>query len=196
MSRVHANLVEWKDDKGYGFARLPGGTDRIFVHAKSFHTDSSRPKKGDLVELEVIKGRNGRPAGQDVRLLGPLAMDGVLPYHLVTASLLLIVLFLLVAIDRAPFSLVAYYAVAGALSIYMYRYDKQAAIDGKWRIKESWLLGADLAGGIIGGLLAQHRYRHKKSKSSFQVHTFIIVAIHAGLMALVGTGLIDLSFLN
>lgn len=195
MSRVHANLVEWKDDKGYGFARLPGGTDRIFVHAKSFNTASARPKKGDLVELEVIKGRNGRPAGQDVRLLNPLTMDGVLPYHLVTASLLLIVLFLLVTIGRAPFSLVVYYALVGALSIYMYRYDKHAAMDGKWRIKESWLLGADLAGGIIGGLLAQHRYRHKKSKASFQVYTFIIVAIHASLMALIGTGLIDLRFM-
>lgn len=193
MSRVQANLVEWMDEKGYGFARLQGGTERIFVHVRSLAENTPRPKKGDELELEIVPGRNGKPAARDVLVLDEEAVARMLPYHVVTAAMLLIMLELLTIMGRAPFSLTVYYAALGAVSIHLYWRDKQAAIAGTARIRESWLLGVDMAGGIIGGLLAQHRYRHKKSKPSYQIHTLTIVTLHAAFVALVGTGIIDLS---
>ena len=192
MARVHADLVDWKDDKGYGFARLPGGTERIFVHAKSFVEGAQRPQRGDTLELEIVPGRDGRPAAKDVRLLGNDEIDQQLPMHVVTAAILFIVAELLVLMGKAPFALVIWYAIMGGLSVYLYIRDKQAALFGWWRISERQLLLVDLLGGIIGGLLAQHRYRHKTSKQSYQIRIFAIVAAHAALLAAIGGGFIHL----
>ncbi len=196
MSRVQASLVEWKDEKGYGFARLPGGTERIFVHAKALAENTPRPKKGDELELDLIKGRNGKPAASNVFVLDENGVARLLPYHLVTAAMLLIVLELLVIMGKVPFAVTAWYAAMGAVSAHLYWRDKRAAMAGTWRVSERTLHIVDLAGGIIGGLLAQHRYRHKKSKPSFQTTTFAVVTAHAIVMALIGSGLVTPPFFS
>lgn len=188
MSRVLANLVEWKDDKGFGFARLPGGEERIFVHAKSFMQKHPRPKRGDSVELEIVQGRKG-PAAENVRVLSAADIARRLPYHIVTAIMLLLLAQLSVILGQAPFGLVIYYAAMGGLSFYLYGRDKQAAIDGRWRVGENQLLLLDLAGGIIGGLLAQHRYWHKLSKNSYQSRIFAVVTVHAVFLTALGIGI-------
>lgn len=189
MARVQANLVEWMDEKGYGFARLPGGTERIFVHAKSIAEDMPRPKKGDELDLEIISGRKGMPAAKDVRILDAAEIAKNLPFHLVTAAMLLILVQLVVILGKAPFGLSVYYAFMGGISLYLYSRDKQAALFGWWRISEAKLLAVDLLGGIIGGLLAQHRYRHKKSKQSYQLRIFAIVVVHAAFLSALGSGM-------
>jgi len=189
MSRVHASLVEWKPEKGYGFARLPGGTERVFVHARAFAERSSRPKRGDAVELDLIKSNKGLSA-KNVRLVGAKELANRLPYHLVTAAMLLILVQLVIILGRAPLYLAVHYALMGAISVYLYGRDKQAAIAGLWRVSETRLLLVDLFGGIIGGLLAQHRYWHKMSKEPYQKRIFAVVAIHAVFLAALGSGLL------
>ncbi len=196
MPRVTANLVEWKDDKGYGFARQPGGTERIFVHVKAFDSSGPRPKKGDELELDIVAGRNGKPAAENVKVLGAEEVAQQLPFHLVTAIMLFLLAQIVVILGRAPIDILVVYAVMGGLSIYLYSRDKQAALFGWWRIRESTLLTVDFFGGIIGGLLAQHRYRHKKSKASYQVRTLIIVGVHAALLAALGSGLLSVNTLS
>lgn len=193
MARVSANLVEWMDDKGYGFARQSGGTERIFVHVKSFVKGVPRPKRGDDLELEIISGRNGRPAAKSVKILGAEDIAKQLPYHLVTAAMLLILVHLVVILGHAPFGLLIVYAAMSGLSLYLYSRDKKAAQFGWWRVSEARLLAVDLFGGIVGGLLAQHRYRHKQSKQSYQLRTMVIVAIHAVFLAGLGSGLFTLT---
>ncbi len=190
MQRVQADVVEWFDDKGYGFARQRGGAERIFVHAKSLDKGISRLKKGQHLELEVISGRNGKPAAQNVKILDAKQLAQKLPLHLATAAILLIMVQLAIVLGNVSVTLLAIYAIMGLLSLYLYRHDKQAALFGWWRIREWQLLGVDLLGGIVGGLLAQHRYRHKMSKPSFQARTFLIVAFHAFLLGLIGAGII------
>lgn len=191
MTRVNANLVEWIDQKGYGFAREAGGTERIFVHAKAFSPRNQKPQKGDEIELEIVPGRDGRPAAKDVRVLNEKDIARQLPLHLVTSAVLLILVHLVVIIGRAPFALLAIYAVMGGLSLYLYSRDKKAAVFGWWRISENRLLVVDFLFGIIGGLLAQHRYRHKKSKQTYQARTMVIVAVHALFLAGLGSGLLN-----
>jgi len=190
MSRVLASLVEWKDDKGFGFARLPGGDERIFVHAKAFGSKHPRPQKGDSIELDVVEGRKG-PAAKNARVLTADSLARRLPYHIVTAIMLLLLVQTVVILGQAPFGLVIYYAALGALSLYLYGHDKRAAITGRWRISENQLLLVDLAGGIIGGLLAQNRYWHKMSKKSYQLRIFAIVATHALFLAILGSGILS-----
>jgi len=189
MPRVHASLVEWKPEKGYGFARLPGGTERVFVHARAFAERSSRPKRGDALELDLVKSKKGLSA-ENVRLVDAGELANRLPYHLVTATMLLILVQLDIILGKAPFYLAVHYALMGAVSIYLYGHDKQAAIAGLWRVSETRLLLVDLFGGIIGGLIAQHRYWHKMSKEPYQQRIFVVVAIHALFLAALGSGLL------
>jgi uncharacterized membrane protein YsdA (DUF1294 family)/cold shock CspA family protein len=193
MARVQASLVEWLDDKGYGFARQPGGTERIFVHAKALEKGMPHLKKGDELELEIVPGKQGKPAVRNVRVLGARDIARILPYHVITAVMLFILVQLVVITGRGPFGLSVYYVFMAGASLYLYSRDKQAALFGWWRISERTLLSVDLLGGIIGGLLAQHRYRHKQSKQSYQVKIFVIVVFHALLLGVWGSGLVTLT---
>ena len=69
-----------------------------------------------------------------------------------------------------------------------YRTDKRRAEAGKWRIPESTLHMAELAGGWPGAFLAQRLFRHKITKVSYQVIFWIIVLLHqmAALDSLLG----------
>jgi len=56
-----------------------------------------------------------------------------------------------------------------------YRSDKRRAQAGEWRVPESTLHLAELAGGWPGAFLAQRTFRHKTSKVSYQVVFWVIV---------------------
>lgn len=64
--------------------------------------------------------------------------------------------------------------------IFMYR-DKQKAIQGEWRIPESYLLSLCVAGGFIGTFLAIKYIKHKTKH--WQFHTAVVVS---GLFWLLG----------
>jgi uncharacterized membrane protein YsdA (DUF1294 family) len=64
------------------------------------------------------------------------------------------------------------------LTFVAYRSDKRRAEAGAWRIPESTLHMAELAGGWPGAFLAQRTFRHKTSKTSYQVEFWIIVLLH------------------
>ncbi len=77
----------------------------------------------------------------------------------------------------------AAYLAAGLLAMLLYWLDKRAARAGRWRIRESWLHGIDLLGGIAGGLLAQELLRHKTSKRSFIIATALTAVSHIAALA-------------
>ncbi len=194
MARTEAQLVDWDDQRGFGFARLPGGTERIFVHIKAFNPDMPRPKAGDQLELEIIAGRKGRPAAEGVDIISPATGKKLpLSLHLATSAMLLIILQIDLMMGRAPLWLAALYVSMGAASLVAYSWDKRAARLGIWRISENRLLLIDLFGGIIGGLLAQNLFRHKRHKRSFQIATLGVVVLHAILLGGIGAGLIVLA---
>ena len=59
-----------------------------------------------------------------------------------------------------------------------YRSDKRRAKLGEWRVPESTLHIAELFGGWPGAFLAQRTFRHKISKTSYQVEFWVIVLLH------------------
>jgi uncharacterized membrane protein YsdA (DUF1294 family) len=58
--------------------------------------------------------------------------------------------------------------------------DKQRAIEGRRRIRESDLLALAFIGGSPGALLARHLFRHKTRKEPFSTQLLVIVALQVG----------------
>ena len=94
------------------------------------------------------------------------------------AAALYAILLIAIAINRAPLWLGGSYVILSGLSALLYYRDKRAAIAGTWRTSESTLHLVDLGGGIVGGLLAQHIFRHKTFKPGFRMTTWVIVGLH------------------
>ncbi len=68
--------------------------------------------------------------------------------------------------------------VASVISFVLCYRDKQRARAGEWRTPESTLHLFELLGGWPGSFVAQKRFRHKTSKSSYQFTFWVIVLMY------------------
>ena len=66
MTRETGVLVDWRDERGFGFIRRPGTAGKIYVHMKSIGKSVDRPKHGDKLEYTVGADKTGRPVALDV----------------------------------------------------------------------------------------------------------------------------------
>jgi uncharacterized membrane protein YsdA (DUF1294 family) len=66
-------------------------------------------------------------------------------------------------------------------TFFAYRSDKRRAETGRRRIPESTLHMAELLGGWPGAFLAQRRFRHKISKTAYQVVFWGVVLLYQGV---------------
>jgi uncharacterized membrane protein YsdA (DUF1294 family) len=112
---------------------------------------------------------------------------------LATAAILLILLQIDLMFGVIPLWMAALYVFMGSMAIVAYSWDKKAARIGVWRISEAKLHLIDFFGGIIGGLLAQQMFSHKRSKHTFQKATLIIIVMHAVILGGLGSGLLVLT---
>ena len=64
----------------------------------------------------------------------------------------------------------------------LYGADKKKAKSGKWRIKESTLLGLGFFGGAVGALLAMRVFRHKTKHWYFLVVNLLGLAVQAAVL--------------
>ncbi|WP_051222129.1 DUF1294 domain-containing protein [Neptunomonas japonica] len=85
-----------------------------------------------------------------------------------------------VAFYTLPFLVLAIYLAMSIITFITYALDKSAAINGRWRTKESTLHVFALAGGWPGALLAQQTLRHKSSKQAFINVLWITVIVNLG----------------
>lgn len=60
--------------------------------------------------------------------------------------------------------------------------DKQKAIQKKWRIRESVLLGLSAIGGSVGGLAAMYTFRHKTQTAIFKFGMPAILVMQIALV--------------
>lgn len=207
MKRQQGTLKVWDDDRGFGFIEPEEGGERIFVHIKSIGEIATRPQPGDRVSFDVGKGRDGRPAAENVAIAGANPRDreaerrGLPPppvrigmktvLRLVGAVIILAFVTFAVSLGRAPLNLLWIYLALGAISFFRYWRDKRAAEKDTWRSTERSLHLLDLVFGIVGGLIAQAVLRHKISKPNFAMVTGLITAAHIVALALLITGFVD-----
>ncbi len=90
-----------------------------------------------------------------------------------------------IMLGRFPVWVGLLYVIGGIASWLFYQADKHAAEKREWRAPERSLHLADLAFGIIGGLLAQHVLRHKTYKPGFVMVTALITALHVLTLGLI-----------
>jgi len=58
--RYQGHIVEWKDDRGFGFIIPNGGGAKVFLHISEFADHTLRPTVGTLVTYELSAGKDGR----------------------------------------------------------------------------------------------------------------------------------------
>ena len=189
---MQGRLVEWNDDRGFGFIEAED-RQRYFVHIKSMTRIATRPRIGDRLQFERGLGRNGKIAAVDVRIAGANPLPTRAERHRglpdtrpqrreirqFVALALLAILGIGLAVGTIPVWLGLAYACVGLASFLSYGADKGFAETGGWRVSEIRLHTLDLCCGIIGGLLGQAVYRHKTSKQSFAAVTWLLTVVHA-----------------
>jgi uncharacterized membrane protein YsdA (DUF1294 family) len=74
--------------------------------------------------------------------------------------------------------LAGYVAIVSVGTLLAYWLDKRKAQRDQWRIPEVNLHFLDLIGGWPAGYIAQRAFRHKISKTSYQVAFWLIIALH------------------
>lgn len=211
MARENGILEDWHDARGFGFIRRPNGS-KIYVHMKSIGKSTERPKPGDKLSYEIGEGAQGRPAAIKVRITTPPApaaeqtaaaspaaataapaartresKPGFRQISMRTAAAATIIVLLgnNIMLGRFPVWVGLLYVIGGIASWLFYQADKRAAEKREWRAPERRLHLADLAFGIIGGLLAQHVLRHKTYKPGFVMVTALITALHVLTLGLI-----------
>jgi uncharacterized membrane protein YsdA (DUF1294 family)/cold shock CspA family protein len=200
VTREQGVLEDWRDERGFGFIRRPGNAGKIYVHMKSIGKSVDRPKPGDRMDYEVTSDSQGRPVAINVRFSRtkhstppPLLSVHSQARHtvlgvatrVVGAAVILALLSGNIITERLPVWIAALYLIAGVGSFLLYRADKLAAVDHGWRKPEIRLQLLDLTFGIIGGLFAQHVFRHKTYKPGFVMVTALITALHVLTLGLI-----------
>jgi len=186
---IKGRLIDWQDDKGYGFVEPIGGGERAFVHIKAFVALPQRPVTGDVLFYQTARDQHGRLQAVSINfsavVSGRKTSRQRFSRSLSTGQWLLLVLYTLLlgacclAANAPLFGLLP--AVLSVLAYASYAADKTAAQQGRWRRSEQSLHLLSLAGGWPGALYAQVKLRHKSSKRSFQLIFWLTVLLNWGL---------------
>jgi uncharacterized membrane protein YsdA (DUF1294 family)/cold shock CspA family protein len=190
--RYQGRLSTWNDDKGYGFITPNGGGPRVFVHRNDFGR-SRRPRGDELVTYELAVDEKKRHNARNVQYVASAKRRGLPAMGAIVAPVLAVVFFAFLlganAGGKLPWAVSAWYAVLSAITFFVYRTDKTAAVRGTRRTEEQKLHALALAGGWPGALVAQRWLRHKSTKTSFLVAFFVTVGLNlAALIWLHSTG--------
>lgn len=84
-------------------------------------------------------------------------------------------------------ALTVYILAVSLLTWILFGLDKWKAIHGKWRIRESTLLGLSLIGGAAGGLAGMYLFQHKIRKMRFRIGIPLMLLVQAALFLLIKT---------
>ncbi len=58
--RYQGTIIQWNDDRGFGFIAGNDGSNKLFIHISAFADRNNRPGLGKIVLYEVGKDNNGR----------------------------------------------------------------------------------------------------------------------------------------
>ncbi len=204
--RQDGSIINWDDEKGFGFIAPNNGTADVFLHFRAVADRARRPKVGDRVEYDLDHDVQQRPRAARALLrpsiAAPLSLPGA-PHRLRTAfssprsrgirresgiaRVILILLIPATALGAVclgarrgfiPEWVAVLYVGMSAVTAVAYAVDKSRAQKGRWRIAEGTLQLFAMAGGWPGAFPAQRFLRHKTSKVPFQVTYWSIVTAH------------------
>ncbi|ACK65390.1 cold-shock DNA-binding domain protein [Rippkaea orientalis PCC 8801] len=186
-------LTKWKDERGFGFIQPIDGSQEVFLHISEVKDASRRPQENDTIYYHCVVDSDGKVRACNAFILGARNKSATLsnranPSDTIVSSfpivevVLLSLLPLVGAIHfawttRNPLPLVLY-PVMSLVTYALYADDKSRAKRKDWRTSEQILHLCELAGGWLGGFIAQRILRHKSQKESYQATFWVIVIIH------------------
>ena len=194
--RDQGRLVEWFDDKGYGFIQPNDRSkDRVFLHIKDFAHQGPRPIVGCALEYTVLFDGDGRFRAQQVTYLKASQTQKIVkkseqfkpqPQKLKPMQIVCVVyILLLVVLSFAGLlngMLLLFISMINAATYWFYAQDKQAAELGTRRVSEKTLHLLSLLGGWPTAWLAQEKLRHKTQKQPFRRLYFCTIALNLVLI--------------
>ncbi len=169
-------IIQFNEDKGYGFIRSNMQEENIFVHISQVK-NAKKLSKGQEVEFEIEKTKKGLCAIKVIagaKQYSPYLIFGIISF----AFIILVFSYL----SQTMHLLLAYLIAINLTTFLLYGYDKFISSRKKLRVPELNLQTLALLGGSPAALLAQKFFRHKTIKSSFQIIYWIIVTGQAGLL--------------
>jgi len=193
-------IVDWNDERGFGFVTPTDGSRRVFAHISEFPRDAPRPSDGDELSfvvgadeegrrqatgIEVIHSARRARADYEARTGGERHRAPIswLPIYIVPVFT---ILFVLIAVYwHLPLWVVLLYPLMSAATFGIYVLDKRAALEKGRRTRETTMQVAALLGGWPGAVLAQQILRHKNRKPSFQAAFWCLVALNISILVLI-----------
>ncbi|ATO18938.1 cold-shock protein [Acinetobacter sp. LoGeW2-3] len=191
--RDQGRLVEWFDEKGYGFIQ-PNDTDkeRVFLHIKDFARPGPRPIVGCALDYAVILDEQGRYRAQQVTYLKAAQIKAVPIKKKATINnqkekfqpMQILCVGYILALIVLSFSgllsgmVLLFISLMNLLSYWLYAQDKEAAQLGNRRISENALHLVAFLGGWPAAWLAQQKLRHKTQKQPFRQIYFCTIAFN------------------
>ncbi|MFT6218870.1 MAG: cold shock CspA family protein [Cycloclasticus pugetii] len=65
--KFQGKVLNWNDEKGFGFVEPNGGGKRAFVHIKAFKPRSRRPVNGEIIVYELVQDNNNRYKAENIQ---------------------------------------------------------------------------------------------------------------------------------
>ena len=155
--RSQGKILNWNDDKGFGFVVANAGGENAFVHIKSFQVNSRRPVNGDVITYDLAYGNDHRYQAKHVKFVSDRSAANKRQKSRSVGTLFTFIfclgLVLSVLIGKLPLIMLGLYIFMSLVTFIAYAFDKSAAQKGRWRTQESTLHLFSLLGGWPGLLL-------------------------------------------
>ncbi|MCG2607834.1 DUF1294 domain-containing protein [Acinetobacter sp. SM34] len=190
--RDQGRLVEWFDEKGYGFIQPNDASkDRVFLHIKDFARQGPRPIVGCALEYTVLLDGDGRYRAQQVTYLkasqtkknvskpklSKQPAQKLKPMQIACVGYILALAVFTIA-GLLSGMVLLFISVINAITYWMYAQDKEAALQGNRRVPEQTLHLLSFLGGWPTAWLAQEKLRHKTQKQPFRKIYFCTIALN------------------
>lgn len=184
MSAQQRGVIRtWKDEKGFGFIAPDNGGAEVFFHVNEVVGRSIRPAEKMVVYFTLRRDERQRLQAVNVHLASePLAPVVV---SLLVVCAIFVALGCLAVVQLIPSWILLGYVAMSVLTYAVYGHDKTRAVTGGRRVAEKNLHLLELLGGWPGALVAQHYFRHKNRKASYQGMFWTMVLLNSVLLAVV-----------
>jgi uncharacterized membrane protein YsdA (DUF1294 family)/cold shock CspA family protein len=186
-------LTKWKDERGFGFIQPIDGSQEVFLHISEVKDATRRPQESDTIYYHCVVDSDGKVRACNAFILGARNKSASLRSHTQPSDAIVssfpivevVLLSLLPLVGAAHFTWttrnllpLVLYPVMSLVTYFLYADDKSRAKRKDWRTPEQTLHLCELAGGWLGGFIAQRVLRHKSQKESYQAVFWTIVIIH------------------
>lgn len=192
--RDQGRLVEWFDDKGYGFIQPNDESKgRVFLHINDFARQGPRPIVGCALEYVVQLDGQGRYKAIQVTYLKASQTQKkthsstIQPNKQSTSKLQPMQIFAIIYILALAILTVSgflsgmvllFISIINVMTYWFYGQDKEAAQNGNRRVPENTLHLLSFLGGWPAAWLAQQRLRHKTQKQPFRKIYFCTIGLN------------------